>query len=84
MRTRLSIADHPCTLVLDVSPQTKWTSGSNLCLVHPAVDARAGRLVAVAAIDNLVKGAAGQAVHNANLMFGLPETLGLPLAPTYP
>jgi N-acetyl-gamma-glutamyl-phosphate reductase len=77
-------ADHPFTRVLDVSPQTKWTSGTNLCLVHPAVDERTGRLVAIGAIDNLVKGAAGQALQNANLMLGLPETLGLPHQPTYP
>jgi N-acetyl-gamma-glutamyl-phosphate reductase len=77
-------AGHPCTRVLDVSPQTKWTSGTNLCLVHPAVDERAGRLVVMGAIDNLVKGAVGQALQNANLMLGLPETLGLPMRVTYP
>jgi N-acetyl-gamma-glutamyl-phosphate reductase len=77
-------AGHPFTRVLDVSPQTKWTSGTNLALVYPAVDERAGRLVAIGAIDNLVKGAAGQALQNANLMLGLPETLGLPAQPVYP
>ncbi len=77
-------ADTPCTRVMDTPPATKWTAGTNLCLVHAAVDQRTGRLVAVGAIDNLVKGAAGQSVQNANLMFGLPESMGLPLHVTYP
>jgi N-acetyl-gamma-glutamyl-phosphate reductase len=51
--------------------------GSNSCQLQVAVDADAGRVVVVAAIDNLGKGAAGQAVQNANLALGLPETAGL-------
>jgi N-acetyl-gamma-glutamyl-phosphate reductase len=58
-------------------PHTAATSGSNSCQLQVAVDVDAGRAVVVAAIDNLGKGAAGQAVQNANLMLGLPETTGL-------
>ncbi|MDR7392531.1 MAG: N-acetyl-gamma-glutamyl-phosphate reductase, partial [Armatimonadota bacterium] len=58
-------------------PQTKATYGSNFCDVTVRVDAERGLAVAVAALDNLVKGGAGQAVQNLNVMFGLPETTGL-------
>jgi len=74
----------PCVRVCDTPPATKWTSRTNLCAIHPTVDARTGRLVIVSCIDNLVKGAAGQAVQNANLMLGLPEALGLPLQADWP
>jgi N-acetyl-gamma-glutamyl-phosphate reductase len=77
-------ADTPFVRVVDQPPHTKWTFGSNLCFVYTTVDVRAGRLIAIAALDNLVKGAAGQAVQCANLMYGLPETLGLPLEGVYP
>lgn len=66
------------------SPHTKWTRGSNRCDVYPVVDAAGERLIAMSALDNLVKGAAGQAIQCANLMYGLPETLGLPLEGVYP
>lgn len=59
-------------------PATKATLGSNVVQIAVRVDERVGRLVAIAAIDNLGKGAAGQAVQNLNLMFGLDETLGVP------
>ena len=65
-------------------PQTKHTTGTNLCLVHAVVDPRANRLIVVSCIDNLVKGAAGQAVQNMNLMLGFPETMGLGRAALYP
>lgn len=65
-------------------PQTKAVTGSNHCDVAPVVDPRTGRVVVVSAIDNLVKGAAGQAVQNMNLMFGLPETAGLDRPGLYP
>ncbi|MCG0238607.1 MAG: N-acetyl-gamma-glutamyl-phosphate reductase [Firmicutes bacterium] len=65
-------------------PQTKQVWGSNYCDIGLAVDRRTGRAVVVAAIDNLVKGAAGQAVQNLNLLWGLPETLGLEGLPVYP
>ena len=74
----------PCVRVSEMPPATKWTLRTNLCVVHPTVDARTGRLVIVSCIDNLVKGAAGQAVQCANLMLGLPEETGLPLRTEWP
>ncbi len=74
----------PFVRVVDAPPQTKQTLGTNLCLIYPKVDERASRLVVVACIDNLVKGAAGQAVQNMNLMLGLPETTGLEAPALYP
>lgn len=65
-------------------PETKYASGSNLAFVHAAVDARTNRLIAACAIDNLGKGAAGQAIQNANLMLELPETTGLTGGGLYP
>jgi N-acetyl-gamma-glutamyl-phosphate reductase len=61
-------------------PRTGDTRGANTAHLQVAVDARVGRLVAVIAIDNLVKGTAGAAVQSANLALDLPETLGLPTA----
>jgi N-acetyl-gamma-glutamyl-phosphate reductase len=77
-------ADEPFVRVTDTPPQSKQTTGSNFCLVHPTVDERAGRLVVVSCLDNLVKGAAGQAVQNMNIMFGLPEVMGLEQLALYP
>jgi len=77
-------AGEPFARVVPAPPQTKHTSGSNHCLLYPTVDVRAGRLVVVAALDNLVKGAAGQATQAANLMLGLPETAGLGAIAAYP
>ena len=65
-------------------PHTKWASGSNLVFLSYAVNPDSGLIVAVAAIDNLGKGAAGQAVQNANLMMGQPETAGLEGLPLWP
>ena len=65
-------------------PQTKWVCGSNFCDIGLMVDSRTGRVVVVSAIDNLVKGASGQAVQNMNIMFGLPEKSGLDFAPVFP
>jgi len=76
--------DAPFVRVADAPPHTKQVLGSNLCLVYPTVDRRTGRLVVISAIDNLVKGAAGQAIQNMNLMLGLPETTGLEALPVYP
>jgi N-acetyl-gamma-glutamyl-phosphate reductase len=70
--------------VVDTPPQTKQTWGSNLCLIHPTVDLRTGRLIVISCIDNLVKGGAGQAVQNMNLMLGFPEGAGLEGLPVYP
>jgi N-acetyl-gamma-glutamyl-phosphate reductase len=58
-------------------PSTAFVAGSNFCDIAPLVDARTGRIIIVSAIDNLVKGASGQAVQNMNLVCGLPETMGL-------
>jgi N-acetyl-gamma-glutamyl-phosphate reductase len=66
------------------SPNTKATFGSNTAHLTARVDARTGWVVSLCAIDNLVKGAAGQAVQCANLAMGLPEISGLPLAGVYP
>ncbi len=71
-------ADEAFVRVVDQAPHTKWTSGSNQCLLYPLVDARTRRLVVVSCLDNLIKGAAGQAIQNANRLFSLPETTGLP------
>lgn len=65
-------------------PATKAVQGSNYCDLGLALDPRTGRLIVVGAIDNLVKGAAGQAIQNLNLMAGLPETAGLQALPLYP
>lgn len=68
----------------DVCPQTKWVEGSNYVDVNFKIDSRTSRIVMMGALDNLVKGAAGQAVQNMNLMFGLKETEGLDLVPMFP
>jgi N-acetyl-gamma-glutamyl-phosphate reductase len=71
-------AGEPFVRVLDGDlPQTKATTGSNFCDVAVRVDARSGTAVVMAALDNLVKGASGQAIQNMNVMCGFPETLGL-------
>ncbi|HNM77943.1 MAG TPA: Asd/ArgC dimerization domain-containing protein, partial [Tepidiformaceae bacterium] len=69
--------DAPFTNVTEAPPHTKHTLGNNMCLVHPVVDERNGMLVAVGVLDNLVKGAAGQAIENMNLMLGLDQPAGL-------
>ena len=68
----------------DVCPQTKCVEGSNYVDVNFKIDPRTKRVIMMGAIDNLVKGAAGQAVQNMNLMFGMPETEGLELVPMFP
>lgn len=67
-----------------VCPETKWVEGSNYVDVNFKIDSRTGRIIMMGAMDNLVKGAAGQAVQNMNLMFGLPEDEGLDLVPMFP
>ncbi len=74
----------PFVRVTAAPPETKYTLGSNAAHVWATADPRTGRAIAIAAIDNLGKGAAGQAIQNANLMLGLPETLGLPIEGVYP
>ena len=72
--------------VLDkgLCPQTRWVEGSNYVDVNFQIDPRTKRVIMMGAMDNLVKGAAGQAVQNMNLMFGLPESEGLELVPLFP
>ncbi|KGE20424.1 N-acetyl-gamma-glutamyl-phosphate reductase [Paenibacillus wynnii] len=67
-----------------IVPATKEVSGSNYCDIGFATDARTGRVTIVSVIDNIVKGAAGQAIQNLNLMMGWEETLGLGYTPVYP
>lgn len=74
----------PFMVVTAASPSTKATLGSNTVHVTALADARTGWVVAIAALDNLVKGASGQAVQCANLMLGLPEATGLPTVGLYP
>ena len=74
----------PFVQVATRPPHTKHVWGSNFCLVYPNIDSYTGRLVVISCLDNLVKGGAGQAVQNMNLMFDLPETAGLEALAIYP
>jgi len=65
-------------------PQTKHAWGNNSCLIYPTINAKTGTLIVISCIDNLIKGGAGQAVQNMNLMFNLPETTGLEALAIYP
>lgn len=77
-------AERSFVRVTDKPPQTKWATGSNLALVSYAADPERNLVIAMGVVDNLGKGAAGQAVQNANLMCGLPENAGLDGAPVWP
>lgn len=74
----------PFVRVAESPPSTKQTRGNNMCLVFPTADTRTNRLVVVSVLDNLVKGAAGQAIQNMNLMLGMEETAGLDMLAVYP
>jgi N-acetyl-gamma-glutamyl-phosphate reductase len=76
--------DEPFVLAVANPPETKFVSGSNGALVWATADERTGTAIAVCAIDNLGKGAAGQALQNANLMLGFDETAGLTVGGIYP
>ena len=76
--------DKPFVRVTELPPHTKHTWGNNSCLVHPTIDYRGEKIVVISCIDNLVKGAAGQAIQNMNLMLGIPETTGLGALAVYP
>jgi N-acetyl-gamma-glutamyl-phosphate reductase len=78
--------DEPLVRVLPAGtlPETRWVRGTMFCDIGLCVDERIGRLIILSAIDNLCRGASGQAVLGANLMLGLPETMGLPTAPLMP
>ncbi len=68
----------------DVCPETRWVEGSNYVDVNFKIEPRTNRIIMMGALDNLVKGAAGQAVQNMNLLFGLPENTGLKQVPMFP
>ena len=68
----------------DVCPETRWVEGSNFVDIGFKIEPRTNRLIMMGALDNLVKGAAGQAVQNMNLLFGLPENEGLKMVPLFP
>ncbi len=70
-------ADEPFVALCDAPPRLKDVTGTNGCRIHVHADERAGRVIVIVAIDNLMKGASGQAVQNMNVMLGLPETEGL-------
>jgi N-acetyl-gamma-glutamyl-phosphate reductase len=81
---RAAYAGEPFVHVSERAPQTKWVLGSNAVHLTARYDARTGHVLAIAAIDNLVKGAAGQMIQCANLMLGLEESAGLPRIGVYP
>ena len=77
-------ADEPFVHVTDEAPATKWVSGSNGVRLTARYDERTGRVLALSALDNLGKGAAGQMIQCANLMLGLDEAAGLTTIGVYP
>jgi N-acetyl-gamma-glutamyl-phosphate reductase len=81
---RRTYTDEPFVVVIDGSPSTKATLGSNCAHVTARYDERTGWVVAICAIDNITKGASGQAVQCANLLLDLPEVTGLPMVGVYP
>lgn len=80
----LAYAEQPFIRLRKQPPTVKDVRGSNFCDIYATYDERTRRIISVSAIDNLVKGASGQAIHNMNLMFGLDETLGLQHSPINP
>ena len=77
-------AGQPFVHIVERPPETKWTYGNNMVYINPYFNEKSGNLVLMAVEDNLGKGAAGQAIQNANLMCGLPETAGLAIGAVYP
>ena len=71
--------DQPFVRISEELPETRWVRNTNYCDIAIRLDERTGRVIVISAIDNLMKGAASQAVHNMNLMFNLKETMGLEL-----
>jgi N-acetyl-gamma-glutamyl-phosphate reductase len=67
-----------------IVPETRWVKGSNFIDISVNLDQRTGTIIVVAAIDNLIKGAAGQAVQNMNIRFGFPEERAIDMAPFFP
>jgi N-acetyl-gamma-glutamyl-phosphate reductase len=77
-------SDEKFVRLINAPPETKWVEGSNYCDISFTIDERSGRIIVMGAIDNLVKGAAGQAVQNMNIMHGLDEGLGISSPPMFP
>ncbi len=76
--------DDPFVRITKEPPETKHTWGNNLCFIYPTIDLRTQNLIIISCIDNLVKGGAGQAIQNMNLMLKLPETTGIETLAIYP
>lgn len=74
----------PFVRIRENLPQTKWVRGSNFCDIAIRIDERTNRVIVISAIDNMIKGAAGQAIQNMNIMFGLDEKIGLEMLPMLP
>jgi len=74
----------PFVHIVDNPPQIKYTRGTNLCVIYPTIDLRTNRVIVISCLDNLIKGGAGQAVQNMNLMFGLQQSAGLETSAIYP
>lgn len=81
---RQEYGEEPFVRVLEELPQTRWVRGSNLCDIALRVDGRTNRVIVMAAIDNMIKGAAGQAIQNMNLLFNRKESLGLEILAMVP
>ena len=79
-----AVSDRVRVLPAGVPPATQHVRGSNCCDLSLQTDARTGRLIVMSAIDNIVKGASGQAVQNMNVMHGFAETTGLTSVPLFP
>lgn len=76
--------DEPFIRIKKDMPETRWVKGSNFCDISFKIDKRTNRIIVISAIDNLMKGAAGTAVHNMNLMFGFDEMKGIDKIPIFP
>lgn len=76
--------NEPFVRIIDELPETRWVKGSNYCDIAIRIDNRTNKIVVLSAIDNLMKGAAGQAVQNMNIMYGLNEKTGLEIVPMFP
>jgi len=83
-RYREYYADEPFVVITDDPPTTKSCTGANTVQLTARYDARTNRVLALGVMDNLVKGASGQAIQNANLLLGIPETTGLPVTGLMP
>ena len=84
LRSSLPHAYPSCSSISGVCPETRWVEGSNFVDIGFKIEPRTNRIIAMGALDNLVKGAAGQAVQNMNLLFGFEENEGLKIAPMFP